>query len=430
MKKFATLVFSFLLLGMTTNATTVASEENEYSIYDGNAYIFSEGGVEFSVFPDGQFDFVYVGPNQGGNVQVSVNSPNVNLSFNSGHDYEMYVQYDDYGAVIQIEDVAVYYDGYGRITQAGNVDIQYNDRRIVRVGGLHVNYDHYGHYSGYTGYINVHNRYYVARPWHVFYVRPIFASCVVYDYQYRSYYSPVRYSYGHHRQYYKYGHGKYKNSRRDFYRPGSRVHYKNGRSAVNRSYNANRRNTMVAQNDRNRSNTTRDFRKSEVRNNRSTSTDRDRTATTRNSNDRTSRSTTRSGNDRTSRNATVDNSRSNTGRSTTKGNTRNSTVKKRTAATTRSTTKGNTRNSTVNKRTATTRSSSTRNDRGSKIKSTPQKRTTVANNRGNNTKRSNATRTASTQRVAKSSNASRANKSSQNTRSTSSRGKTSKRNRG
>ena len=38
----------------------------------------------------------------------------------------------------------------------------------------------------------------------------------------------------------------YVNGRRDFYRPGSRIHYRNGRTAVNRDYNPNRRNTAVA----------------------------------------------------------------------------------------------------------------------------------------------------------------------------------------
>jgi len=247
MKKLAIVVFSFLLVGITAKANNQSQEDYVINRYDGKTYIFEEGGVEFSVFADGQFDFAYVGPNHGGDVQVNVSTPNVNISFNSGHDYEMYVQYDDYGAVIQIENVPIYYDGYGRITQAGDVDIQYNDRRIVRVGGLHINYDHYGYYSGYTGYINVYNRYYIARPWHVFYTRPIYSSCIVYDYPYRRYYSPVRYSYGHHRSFYHKGYRSgYKNARRDFYRPGSRIHDKNGRTTVNKDYRANRRNTMVS----------------------------------------------------------------------------------------------------------------------------------------------------------------------------------------
>ena len=127
------LIFSILLMGFSANATSNESENNNRRGYDGNAYIFVEGDVEFSVFPDGQFDFVYVGPQKGSS--VTINTPNVNISFNSGYDYDAYVQYDDYGAVIQVESVPIYYDYYGRIIQAGNVDIQYNDRRLVRVGG-------------------------------------------------------------------------------------------------------------------------------------------------------------------------------------------------------------------------------------------------------------------------------------------------------
>ena len=125
------LIFSILLIGFSANATSNESENNLRRGYDGNAYIFVEGDVEFSVFPDGQFDFVYVGPQTAS--QVTISSRNVNISFNSGYDYETYVQYDDYGAVIQVESVPIYYDEYGRITQAGNVDIRYNNRRITHI---------------------------------------------------------------------------------------------------------------------------------------------------------------------------------------------------------------------------------------------------------------------------------------------------------
>ncbi|SRX56026.1 hypothetical protein [Aequorivita sp. CIP111184] len=256
-------IFSILLMGFSANANSTESENNLRRGYNGDAYIFVEGDVEFSVFPDGQFDFVYVGPQTGS--QVVINTPNVNVSFNSGYDYEAYVQYDDYGAVIQVEDVPVYYDEYGRIVQAGNVDIQYNDRRVVRVGGLHVIYNNYGYFSHSTGVINVFNPYYVYRPWHAYYARPIYNHCVVYDMPYRRYYSPVRYSYHDHVVYYKKrNHVAYHNGRRDFYRPGSRVYDKKGRASVNKDYNPNRTNTMVASNNgRNNSS----IRKNNVRSN-------------------------------------------------------------------------------------------------------------------------------------------------------------------
>ncbi len=236
-------------MSFSVNAASVVSEE--YTIYGnyGKSYIFVVDNVEFSVFPDGQFDFTYIG----NNTNVSINSPNVNISYNSGYDYDMYVQYDNYGAVIQVEEIPIYYDRYGRISQAGDVDIRYSNRRIVRVGGLYVHYNNYGYYSHCTGYINPFNHYYVYRPWHVFYARPVYASCIVYDYPYRRYYSPIRYSYYDHYNYYR-NRGRnnvaYSNGRRSFHKPGSRVHYKGGRSVANRDYKPNRRNTAVAQSNR------------------------------------------------------------------------------------------------------------------------------------------------------------------------------------
>ncbi|MEZ4857847.1 MAG: hypothetical protein R2781_03480 [Flavobacteriaceae bacterium] len=249
MKKVTALVLSFFAAVYSINAAN-ENENPYYENYNGQSYIFVEGGVEFSVFPDGQFDFVYVGNTQGNNINVSINTANVSLSYNSGYNYDAFVQYDDYGAVIQVEEVPIYYDEFGRIIQAGSVEIRYTNRRIVRVGGMHIFYNHYGYFSHYTGFISPWYTTYVYRPWHVYYARPFYTHCIVYDYPYRRYYSPIRYSYHHHRDYYRRGFKNYTNGRREFARVGSRVHYKDGRTAVNKEYNPNRRNTAVAYNNR------------------------------------------------------------------------------------------------------------------------------------------------------------------------------------
>jgi hypothetical protein len=245
MKKIITLFIGLIAMSFTTQAASSHSEYHPINTY-GKSYIFVEQGVEFSVFPDGQFDFVYVGGHNGSNVSINIGTPNVNISYNSGYNYDVYVQYDDYGAVIQVEDIPIYYDHYGRIIQAGSVEIRYNSRRIVRVGGLYVHYNPYGYFSHCTGYINFWNRHYIYRPWHVYYVRPYYTHCIVYDYPYREYYKPHRYSYHHHRKHYNRGRRNYANARRDFYRPGSRRHYKDGRVALNKDYKENRRNSGLA----------------------------------------------------------------------------------------------------------------------------------------------------------------------------------------
>ena len=236
--------------------SVIASEEQNNNYYGngyGKSYIFTEQNVEFSVYPDGQFDFTYLGNYNGNNTSLIISSPNVNISYNSGYNYDMYVQYDDYGAVIQIEDIPIYYDEFGRIVQAGSVEIRYFNNRIVNVGGLHIYYNNYGYYSYTTGYINPYNYYYVYRPWHSYYIRPLYASCVVYNYPYRRYYQPTRYDYNVHNNYYS-NRGRsntvYTNGRRSFNKPGSRVHYKNGRTAVNTGYKASRRNSSNSRSNR------------------------------------------------------------------------------------------------------------------------------------------------------------------------------------
>lgn len=252
MKKIA-LLFGILFTGIATQAEVLGSADNFRGSYDGNAFIFVEGTVEFSIFPDGQFDFVYVGPQKSNRITIS--TPNVNVSYNSGYNYDAYVQYDDYGAVIQVEDVPIYYDYYGRISRAGSVDIKYENRRLVWVGGLHIHYHPNGYYSHYTGFINAYNPYYVYRPWHVYYMRPMIQFVIVYDYPYRMHYHPTRYSYHQHVMYFRNRSTvAYVNGRRNFYRPGSRVHYEDGRVVRNNNFNPDRPNTMIASSGRNNSN--------------------------------------------------------------------------------------------------------------------------------------------------------------------------------
>ena len=200
MKQLLLIIASVFLSGtvVSANTTTNSLDNNIHGstfMYDyGNSFIFVEQGVEFAVFPDGQFDFNV--DQYGPNFSAYADLGGLSISFNTGHSYDAYVQYDDYGAVIQIENVPVYYDYYGRIVRAGNVRINYNSYgRINRVGSLYVHYDRYNSYSHYSGYINAYNRNYVYRPWHTYYAAPIIDFCIVLNRPYRQYYNSVRHTY-------------------------------------------------------------------------------------------------------------------------------------------------------------------------------------------------------------------------------------------
>ncbi|GAL75622.1 sperm nuclear basic protein PL-I isoform PLIb [Nonlabens ulvanivorans] len=227
MKKLSTLLLVFLMGIGISYATTI--EDDRYQGYD-NSFIFNEGGIEFAVFPDGQFDFNYL--NDGPQFGAVINTPNVSISFNTGYDYDAYVQYDTYGAVIQIENTPIYYDSYGRIIQAGDVFINYRNGYVNRVGNLRVYYNRPGIILRTSGYINRFNRHYVYQPWHGYYGIPLVNNCIVWNNPYRLYYNPYRYGWSYHRTNWNrpnYYNGRFTraNVRRSFHRPNDRVTYRN-----------------------------------------------------------------------------------------------------------------------------------------------------------------------------------------------------------
>jgi hypothetical protein len=203
MKSKLFLIVAFLITSFSVKATTNETE-NRYYYENGNNFTFVESGITFAVFQNGEFDF-YINPRNG--VNIGLRSRNLNISFNSGYNYDAYVQYDDFGAVIQVENVPIYYDYYGRVTQIGNVNINYRNGRLVRLGGLRVFYNNYGYYTHYSGYVNRYNRYYAYHPYHNYFVRPLFDYRIVSYKPYRHYYRPNRYTYygKHHNKYYKKG---------------------------------------------------------------------------------------------------------------------------------------------------------------------------------------------------------------------------------
>ena len=51
-------LFVGLLAGLSSATAKNLDDTSINRYYDGSRYIFVEGGVEFSVYPDGEFDFI------------------------------------------------------------------------------------------------------------------------------------------------------------------------------------------------------------------------------------------------------------------------------------------------------------------------------------------------------------------------------------
>ncbi|WP_339623893.1 hypothetical protein [uncultured Winogradskyella sp.] len=299
MRKVLFLFASLMLVNITATATT-NTIEGETSIMNsvrgyGNSFIFNEAGIEFSVFADGQFDF-YI-PNYGPNVNVGINNPNFSISFNSGFDYNPYLQYDSFGAIIQIENTPVFYDFFGRVNQVGNIFINYNGfGRINRIGGLNIHYRN-NVFWRYDGFINNFNRGYVYRPWHRFYGVPQANFCIVNLNPYRQFYTPVRHIY----------YRPYRNNVRHFNINGRR-----GNTEFGRRSNTTRISDRYVQRPRN--NRERTIRRNATRNNTAIASTR---ASRLNSTSRANRSITNNTTNTSRRNNTATANRSNTNRSVT-----------------------------------------------------------------------------------------------------------------
>ncbi len=222
MKKLTLLLFAILIAGWTATASENSNQANRPFTNYNDSFIFVEGGVEFAVYPNGEFDFYYNPAFRRGS-SFSIASPNVNISYNSGYNYDPYIQYDDYGAVIQVEDVPIYYDYYGRIVQAGNIVMNYNNfGMLASVGNLIMHYNPHHRFTHCSGYINSYNRRYVYRPWHDYYRRPSVNVSIVFNRPYRAYYQPRRVTYAQYTTIYNNYYANH-SGRRSFYRPSQKV---------------------------------------------------------------------------------------------------------------------------------------------------------------------------------------------------------------
>ncbi|MBT8237790.1 MAG: hypothetical protein KJN65_04030 [Croceitalea sp.] len=283
MKKFLHILAAVFFGTALVQAATLTTKVTPINAYGyGNSFIFVERGVTFSVYPDGEFDFYL--DNQV-NLGVGARIGNVGITFNSGYNYNPFVQYDDYGAVIQVENVPIYYDYYGRVSQIGGVDVWYRNGRVRRLGGMNVFYNG-GVFSHYTGFINIYNRNYVYRPFHRWFARPALSFCNVWRTPYRRYYNPVRYTW--YRPYRNNVRNAYvdrgreyrfnKSRRANVYRNDKRVAVQQNRgrriegkrkneSLSRRGVTKNSRNVVRSNNDRSISNRGTTVRKNDVRKN-------------------------------------------------------------------------------------------------------------------------------------------------------------------
>jgi hypothetical protein len=163
MKKITLLVASiFMFGGGIVNATAGNKFAHERRVAadfrDAEPIVFTERGVEFFVFADGQFDFntrpsgnnMYYKPSGRRNVNGTYGAPMNKRNQNFG----VKVEHDDFGRVRRVGNVFLNYDASGRIKRVGSVYMTYNRFALEQIGGLQIVYNRRGQIVDYVGSVN------------------------------------------------------------------------------------------------------------------------------------------------------------------------------------------------------------------------------------------------------------------------------------
>jgi hypothetical protein len=159
MKKITLLVASiFLFGGIVANAADRNHKKYPVDFRNVDPIVFTERGVEFYIFADGQFDF---------NTRPSVNEVNYNSGRRSlvnktygvpvnhkNSNYGVKVENDKFGRIKSIGNVRISYDANNRVKRVGSVYMNYNRYALSQVGGLQIIYNRQGLIVDFVGNVN------------------------------------------------------------------------------------------------------------------------------------------------------------------------------------------------------------------------------------------------------------------------------------
>ena len=137
--------------------------------------MFVERGIEFIIFPNGDFDFNTATDTYGdngygddmyyrttttttrrGSVTTQRSAPGTTSRHYDYSPRGVQIVQDRYGNVRRIGNVFISYDYYGRVKRLGSVYVRYNRDLLTQVGGLHLKYNKHGKLIKSYGQVNRH----------------------------------------------------------------------------------------------------------------------------------------------------------------------------------------------------------------------------------------------------------------------------------
>ena len=161
MKKITLLVVASILLvgnlALASENPVFSDNTNRRGYYidyrDAEPIIFRERGIEFMLFPNGEFDF---------NTRPSVPRYHVNgtngapgtRGYYGPSERGIRVEHDNFGRVRRVGNVYINYDAFGRVKRIGTIYMSYNSFAVTKVGNMRIVYDRRGRIVDVYGFIN------------------------------------------------------------------------------------------------------------------------------------------------------------------------------------------------------------------------------------------------------------------------------------
>jgi len=141
MRKITLLVATVLLLGNVVKATELRTR---YSFDEPISFV--ERGIEFFVFPNGDFDFnTRPQDSEGEYFYRAAGKRGTQTTAARGTvNYGTRIEHDSFGRVRRVGNTFINYDSRDRVSRIGTVYMRYNRYALTQIGGLQIVYDRRG----------------------------------------------------------------------------------------------------------------------------------------------------------------------------------------------------------------------------------------------------------------------------------------------
>lgn len=157
MMNFFLILINLVLLNVSMITGSLADRNRGFDQKYTQPVAFTEQGIEFFVFPDGQMELnippssVKMGEQKITEVYLHEDE---NLPYGNGQKFRPgYVKYNRLGQPVKVGPVKIEYHKNSKVARIGDILLNYQNGRLDQVGDLKIHYDRHGQIEKYTGRI-------------------------------------------------------------------------------------------------------------------------------------------------------------------------------------------------------------------------------------------------------------------------------------